>query len=86
MGRIGWGVWWAHYVAAGNYWPQPYSGRVWLFRSPIHLLRCSFKTDYGWGEFASGGLTIQIIHSAHEAILDKPAVRRLAAAMRRHLP
>lgn len=78
-------VWRAHYVAACNYFPQPYSGRVWLFRSPVHLLKCSFERDYGWSKFAFGGLTVKIIHCAHEAILEEPAVRSLAGAMQQYL-
>jgi thioesterase domain-containing protein len=78
-------LWRTHYTAAANYCPQPYFGRVWLFRSPVHQLRCSFEPDYGWSKFASGGLTTKIIGSAHEAILEEPAVRAVAVNMQPYL-
>src|SRR5439155_18652933 len=64
-----------------NYHPQPFAGTVHLFRSPIHQLLCSFDSDYGWEDFAAGGVHITVIPGAHEKILEEPSAGVLAAAL-----
>src|SRR5262249_32851544 len=71
-------VWESHIRALLNYHPQPFPGRVHLFRSPGHPLWCSFDPDYGWGELAKGGVDVRIIPGAHEKVLEEPCVRILA--------
>jgi len=78
-------VWHRHLEALRKYQPQTYAGRVVLFRSPVHLLRCSFDPQYGWGELARGGVTQQIISSAHETIMEEPGVQQLASAFAKEL-
>ena len=78
-------VWKKHLNALRQYRPQRYPGRVWLFRSPVHLLRCSFEPDYGWRELATGGLFIHVIPAAHEALMLQPTVRDLAQTIKRSL-
>ena len=74
-------VWRKHLNALGNYHPQPYVGRVWLFRSSVHLLRCSFAADYGWRPLARGGLDVKVIRCAHEGMMEEPAVKVLAGVI-----
>jgi thioesterase domain-containing protein len=74
-------LWRTHIQALMNFHPQPYSGRVHLFRSPGHPLWCSFATDYGWGEFARQGVVMNIVPGAHEKILEEPWVNETAAKL-----
>jgi amino acid adenylation domain-containing protein len=74
-------VWAAHARALAKYYPGTYQGNVTLFRSPCHLMFCSFARDYGWSDFVQGGVTVKIIPGMHETIIEEPHVARLAAAM-----
>ncbi|HWH71852.1 MAG TPA: AMP-binding protein, partial [Candidatus Sulfotelmatobacter sp.] len=74
-------VWAAHVHSLLDYHPEPFPGRVHLFRSPGHPLWCSFDPDYGWGDLAKGSVEIIIVPGAHEKILEEPCVQVLA----RHL-
>ena len=78
-------VWKKHLEALRSYQPPAYPGRVTLFRSPVHLLRCSFDPQYGWGEVAQGGVTQQVIASVHETIMEEPDVQHLATAVTQQL-
>ncbi len=71
-------VWEVHIQALLRYRP-PVSGLpVTLFRSPLHLLYSSFAMDYGWSEFARGGVTVRVIPGAHDNIMEEPRVRVLS--------
>ena len=74
-------LWEAHIRALIRYHPRSYPGKVTLFRSPGHQLLCSFDEQYGWGEFALGGVAVKIISGAHEQILEEPHVKRVAEEM-----
>jgi len=75
-------VWQKHLQALRQYQPQPYAGQVTLFRSPVHLLRCSFDSRYGWEDLALGGVNQRVIPGAHETIMEEPGVKVLACAMK----
>jgi amino acid adenylation domain-containing protein/FkbH-like protein len=74
-------LWQTHIHALMKFHPQPYAGRVHLFRSPGHPLWCSFESDYGWGEFARQGVAITVVQGAHEKILEEPWVNETAAEL-----
>lgn len=61
-----------------HYQSRPYPGRVTLFRTRGYPLFCSFDPAYGWGEFATGGVTVKIIPGAHDSILEEPYVQVVA--------
>ena len=71
-------VWEEHIRVLLKYQPQPYDGKVHLFRSPGHQVLCSFDPDYGWGELARGGVATSIVSGAHEKILEEPCVAAVA--------
>ena len=75
-------LWRIHIDSLLKYRPQPYPGRVHLFRSPGHPLICSFEPDYGWGAFATSGVDISIVPGVHEKILEEPCVRSLAKELK----
>jgi thioesterase domain-containing protein len=77
-------LWEAHIKALLRYQPRPYAGRVTLFRTPGHPLRCSFDPRYGWGELAAE-VTMKIMPGEHATILEEPHVRALALEIRRCL-
>ena len=78
-------VWEMHIRALLEYHPQPFGGRVNLYRSPGHPLWCSFDPDYGWGDFAKRGVEVSIVPGAHEKILEEPCVTNLAESLLRSL-
>jgi amino acid adenylation domain-containing protein/FkbH-like protein len=79
------GIWKAHIRALMKFHPQPYAGRVYLFRSPGHPLWCSFEPDYGWGDLALQGVAIKVVRGAHEKILEEPWVDETAASLKQVL-
>jgi aspartate racemase len=78
-------VWEIHIRALLDYHPQRYAGHVALFRSRGHPLVCSFDPQYGWGELATGGVTVKIVPGAHESILEEPHVRVVAKELQKLL-
>lgn len=74
-------LWESHVRALIRYQPQPYSGRVILFRTRGHALRCSFDEQYGWGRLARGGVDVKLMPGGHGNILDEPHVRSVAHAL-----
>ncbi len=78
-------VWEAHIHALVHFHPRPFSGPVHLFRSSGHPLWCSFDPDYGWSDYAHGGVKITVVPGAHEKILDEPCVAGLAVELKKVL-
>jgi len=78
-------VWQSHFRALIAYRPPQFPIHVTLFRSPVHLLRSSFDSRYGWADVALAGVTVKTIPGAHEAIMEEPLVAKLAFEMARSL-
>ncbi|MCL4176655.1 MAG: amino acid adenylation domain-containing protein [Verrucomicrobia bacterium] len=78
-------LWATHLRAYADYRPKPYGGHVTLFRTRGHPLVCSFDNACGWGEFASGGVTVHVVPGEHESILDVPHVKLLAKLIEPYL-
>ena len=78
-------VWHTHIRALEHYNPQPYTGALNLFRSPVHGLYCSYDPKCGWADYAQAGVCLKLIPGAHETIMEEPGVRRLAAELQRAL-
>ena len=79
-------LWRTHVRAWLQYQPQPYSGRIVLFRTRGHPLICSFDHQMGWGSLAAGGVEVRICPGDHESILEEEnvayAARQLQAVLR----
>jgi thioesterase domain-containing protein len=75
-------LWAAHIRGLQQHRTRPYDGRVMIFRSRMHQFICSFAADYGWSEFARGGVTVTVVPGAHETILEEPNVRAVAEEIR----
>ena len=65
--------------AAFRYVPQPYPGRVTLFRASDRALRgVEEDPQAGWGEWGGGGVEIHTIPGTHMSMMAEPHVRLLA--------
>jgi hypothetical protein len=71
--------------AAAAYTPEPYPGRITLFRAAEQPIVCSFDPEMAWGPLAKGGVDIRTIPGSHLSILQEPWVRALASELRRAL-
>ena len=74
-------LWGAHIRALIEYFPQPYPGKVTLFRSRGHPLFSSFDPQFGWSDLA-GEVEVRTVPGAHESILEEPHVRILAEKLK----
>jgi thioesterase domain-containing protein len=70
-------LWRTHVQAWLQYQPQPYDGRITLFRTRGHPLVCSFDNQMGWGAYAAGVL-VKICPGDHETILEEENVGQTA--------
>ena len=73
--------------ASENYTPQPYPGKITLFRA---MERNEFELTYtdpqlGWGKFAAGELEIHDVPGDHIGILQEPNVKVLAEKLSAYL-
>jgi amino acid adenylation domain-containing protein len=75
----------AQHQALKNYIPQPYPGRVTLFRARMQPFFSSHRPDKGWRKLAAGGLEIKVIPGNHIGMLQEPHVKVLAKELRTRL-
>jgi thioesterase domain-containing protein/acyl carrier protein len=71
-------LWRTHVQAWLQYQPQPYDGRLVLFRTRGHPLVCSFDHKMGWGSYVTGGVEVKICPGDHETILEEENVPQTA--------
>jgi len=72
-------------IAASNYKPKPYQGKLTVFRSTKRPADAVDDEYLGWGELARGGVEVNHIPSTHFDILHEPAVKILAEKLRPYL-
>ena len=66
-----------NWLAAHNYIPQSYDGKVTLFWASKDL-RAKFDLIQGWQALAQGGMEVQEIPGNHQNIIKEPHVTELA--------
>jgi thioesterase domain-containing protein len=71
-----------HYQAKSTYQPQPYLGRVTLFRAQTRPLLSTFDPALGWQELVPGRLEVIDVPSSHEGMFRKPHVNYLAKRLK----
>jgi thioesterase domain-containing protein len=71
--------------ALRNYVPEPYPGRVTLFRPRMQPIFSSHRRDKGWSALAVGGLEIRTVPGNHLAMLQEPHVRTFAQELKASL-
>ena len=74
--------------ASQTYHPQPYNGRVVLFRAMVRdrfEWEAGVPRDLGWGPVADSGLDVMDVPGDHIGILQAPNVRVLAAKLQAYV-
>jgi thioesterase domain-containing protein/acyl carrier protein len=71
----------AHYEAMRGYVPQPYPGRVALFRARIRPLFRLHGRDLGWKQLAGNYLETVTVPGNHETMIKAPHAKVLAHAL-----
>jgi thioesterase domain-containing protein len=74
-----------HFRAFHSYRPQPYQGRITLFRAEALPLLRPYDTELGWGKLAAGGVNVKIVAHANHELLREPHVEKLAVHLRTSL-
>jgi amino acid adenylation domain-containing protein len=64
-----------------GYEPQPYEGKISLFRSYEEPRGLWIDQAMGWGAFARGGVEVTVIPGDHYSVFDEPGVKELAASI-----
>ncbi len=75
----------AHQTALETYEPQPYPGKVTLFRSSqYHAHEQAGKGIWArsWSEFATGGIDCRVIEGTHNEIFEEPRIQEFAAQLK----
>jgi aspartate racemase len=72
----------SNWLAARLYVPQPYCGRITLFRALERGAAVYQDPQLGWGVFALGGVEIHPVPGDHVSLLEEPQVRVLAERLR----
>ena len=70
-----------HSRALLNYTPQPYPGRITLFRADTTLQHQSNNTTMRWEALAEQGVDMHLLRAPHE-IIDEPYVQVLVQKLR----
>lgn len=73
-----------NYVAVQNYEPQPYDGKLILFRASEQDNRAGAR-DLGWGSIFRQGVEIHDLPGDHERIFMDPNIDELASSLRASL-
>ncbi|MDB6056410.1 MAG: hypothetical protein JWO95_254, partial [Verrucomicrobiales bacterium] len=73
-----------HFEALLHYAPQPYHGKLTLFRVKQQAV-FKWSPEVIWRMFASEGVDVQIIPGTHEKILEPPYAQLLADALSKRL-
>jgi amino acid adenylation domain-containing protein len=77
-------LWDTHMRALIRHHPQPYDGKLVLFRSAEHLFLCSFDEHCGWSELVRD-VSVKIVPGDHGRVLEEPFVSAVADELRRCL-
>ncbi len=68
----------ANYLAAKNYFPKVYPGRVTVFRAKDRLLVSPVDPQVSWRRLAGGGVTVMDVPGDHLSMVEEPNVGVLA--------
>jgi thioesterase domain-containing protein len=75
----------AHYQALVNYRPQPYHGKITLFRTRGQSLLGPFDPDLGWHKLTTEEVEVKEISGFHADLLQEPHVHSLARQLKESL-
>ena len=69
------------YLAAGDYRPQPYRGRVLLFRRELRLAGRYEDPHFGWGGLVQDGLEVVDVAGDHMVMFLEPSDQSTAGKL-----
>lgn len=77
----------ANELAARNYRPSPYPGRLTIIRATENVSDSpeAIRTGLGWSAVAQGGFDLHDVQGGHLTMLEEPFVEELARILRRAL-
>ncbi|MEM9908966.1 MAG: hypothetical protein AAF921_28555, partial [Cyanobacteria bacterium P01_D01_bin.44] len=75
----------ANIRAADNYWPEPYSGRLSLFRANVQILDWHFSRALGWQTIVKDGVEITTIPGLFGNLFNQHSGPLLAEQVKAHL-
>jgi thioesterase domain-containing protein len=75
----------AHWQALAAYQPQPYAGRVTLFRAQAQALSRAADPHKGWSALAQGGVDLREFPGSHRTLLSEPYAAGLASVLQAKL-
>lgn len=78
-------LFWARRASTRYYKPEPYPGRMLLFRRTQFLSGRYLDPAFGWGDLVKGGLEICSIQCDHQDLFDTENVGRIAEMLRGRL-
>ena len=68
----------AIYKAADEYVPQPYPGKITIFRATNQPEGVLNSSSLGWGQFSNGSIEIIDVVASHNSIMKEPHLQELA--------
>jgi thioesterase domain-containing protein len=71
----------AHWQALTDYRPEPYPGKLFLFRAKKQGLS-NFNHALGWDALVGDRVQVTVIPGSHESMLQEPNVQIVAAKLR----
>jgi thioesterase domain-containing protein len=73
----------ANAVSIAGYKPEPYAGRMTIFRAAENVFDSpqAIETGLGWKQVAAGGFDLVEVQGNHLSILEEPGVNDVAAAL-----
>jgi thioesterase domain-containing protein len=75
----------AHHLAAENYTPRPYPGRITLFQARSQPFFTPVDPLTGWRLLGQSNLDFEIVAGSHEGMFQSPNVEQLAQKLRARL-
>ena len=79
------GLWRMHLKALDQHVPNPYPGKITLFKTRVQPFFCSFDPLCGWGDLAGKGVEVVDIPGSHEKIFLAPHLETVADKLRKSL-
>ena len=79
------GLWRMHLKALDKHIPNPYPGKITLFKTRVQPFFCSFNPLCGWGDLAGQGVEVVDIPGSHEKIFLAPHLQTVGEKLRKSL-
>ncbi len=71
-----------NFQADRDYYPQAYTGDIYLFRCQVQTMEYALYRDLGWSDLVDGNVLVRNIVGNHYGLLREPNVRSLAEKLK----